>query len=108
MDHVKIGLSLPSALYSNQTGFVQFGDQLGHTHTGHAHVIRQPLLAGKTGVIVPGVAQEHGVGHLRAHGDVGVFEDEIRNLGKAVLQHRIDRVQLQILLLEQFPDFFDV
>jgi hypothetical protein len=54
---------------------------------------------------VPGIAQKHGVGDFRANGDIWVFQNEIRDLGKTVLQHGIDRVQLQILLLDDFPYF---
>ena len=108
MDGVKVRFPLSPALDRHQTGGFQFGDQLGDTRPGHAHVLRQPVLSRKTGIVVPGVAQKHGVGDLGANGDIRVFQDEIRDLGKTVLQHGIDRVQLQILLLEDFPDGFHV
>ena len=108
MDGVKVRFSLSPALDGHQTGLLQSGDQLGDTRPGHAHVLRQPVLPRKTRIVVPGVAQKHGVSDFCAHGNVRVFQDEIRDLGKAALQHGISRVQLQILLFEDFPDCFNV
>ena len=46
------------------------------------------------------------LGNFGADGQFGVFEDEIGDLGKAAAQDRIIRVQLQVLLLEDFSYSF--
>ena len=106
MDRVKVGFALSTTLNADQSSPLQLGDQLGDTGPGHAHVRRQPFLTWKTGLIVPGVAEEHGIGNFGADGQFGVFEDEIGDLGKAAAQDRIIRVQLQVLLLEDFSYSF--
>jgi len=108
MDGVNVGSSLSPALNAYQAGLFQFPHKLGHARPAHAHVLGQPILSRKARIIVPRVAQKHGIGHFGAQRQLGVFQDEIRDLGKASLQHGIDRVQLQILLLEDFPDCFHV
>ena len=108
MNGVDVGFALPSALDADQSGAFKFADKLGHAGPAHAHVNRQPILAGKTRIVVPRIAQKHGVSHFRTGRQIGIFQNEIWNLGEASLQHGIDRVQLQILLLEDFPDVFHV
>ena len=93
MDGVKVGLSLSPALDCHHAGSFQFGDQLGHARTCHAHILRQPILPRKAGIIVPGVAQKHRIGDFCANRDFRVFQNEIRDLGKASLQHGIEAVQ---------------
>ena len=104
VDGVKVGFALSPALDADQASRFEFRDQLRHAHSAHAHVLGQSILPGKAGVIVPGVAEEHRVGNFGSDGKVRVFEDEIGDLGKTVPQHGIDRVQLQILFLEDFPN----
>ena len=106
MDGVKVGFPLPPPFNSDQAGAFQFPHKFGHAGAAHAHVLRQPILARKTGIIVPGIAQKHGVGDLGTNGEVGVFEDEIGDLGKTTTQHGIVRVQFEVLLLDHFPDGF--
>src|SRR5205814_1114955 len=104
MDGVKIGFPLSPTLDCHQTGPFQFADQLSYSHPAHAHVLGQSVLAGKTKFVVPRVAQKHGVGDLGSRRNYRVFQNEIRDLGKASLQHGILRVELQVPLLEDFPD----
>lgn len=94
MDGVKVGLALAAPLDADQTDAVQFRDQLRDAHTAHAHVLGQPVLAGKARIIMPGVAQEHGIRDLGPHRKVRVFEDEIGHLREATPDNRIVRVQL--------------
>jgi hypothetical protein len=103
MNGINIGFAQSPALNSNESRFFQFTDEFGNTGSAHSHVFGQPLLPWKAGIIVPGVAQEHGVGHLGANGQIGVLENEIRDLGEAAPQHRIIGVELQVLLLDDFP-----
>jgi hypothetical protein len=63
MDGVDIGFPLPPALNTDQAGALKLTDKLGHARTAHAHIHRQPILTGKTGIIVPRITQKHGVGN---------------------------------------------
>ena len=92
VDGVKIGFTLTPATDGDQTGGLQFRDQLGHPDTRQAHVTGQPVLTGKTTVVMPGVAQEHGIGDLGPDGNFRIAEDEVGHLGEPVLQHGIGRV----------------
>jgi len=105
MNDVKVGFPLPPTLDRHHARPLQFSDQLGHPHPAHAHVLGQSVLARKTKIVMPRVAQEHGVRDLGSHGNFWVFQNEIGDLGKARLQHGILRVQLQVLLLKDFPDW---
>ena len=94
MNLVNICFALAPTLDGYQPRLFQFSDQLGDARPGQAHVIRQPVLPRKARIIMPGVAQEHGVGDFGTHRQACIFQNEIRDLGEAPLQHGIDRVQL--------------
>lgn len=104
MDGVEVCLSLPPALDADATGLFQFADELGHPCAAHAHVQGKSFLAGKAGIVVPRVTEEHGVNDLGAEGELGVPEDEIGDLGKTTPQDGIVGVEQQVLLLKEFPD----
>ena len=106
MDGVKVGLALAAPLDADQADPIQFRGQLGNAHPAHAHVLGQTVLAGKARIIVPGVAQEHSISHLGSHREVRVFEDKIWHLREAAPNDQVVGVQLQVLLLDDFPNLF--
>ena len=108
MNRVKIGFSLAAALNRDTPGAFQFADEFSHTRPAHAHVLGQAILTGKTGLIVPSVAQEHGVNDSCAERKIWVFQNEIRNLGEALRSDWIKRIQRNVLLLYDFPHRFHV
>ena len=108
MNGVEIRLALAASFNRHQFGPLQFPDEFGHARPAHAHVLRQTILARKTRIIVPGIAQKHGIRDLRADGQIRVFEDEIGHLRKATAEDWILRGQMQVMLLEDFPDLFHV
>src|SRR6185503_6631283 len=73
VDCVDIRLSKAAALDADQAAPAEFADELSHPGTAHPHVGGEPLLPRKAGFIVPSVAQEHGVSHLGANGQIRVF-----------------------------------
>ena len=106
MDRIKVRFTLPPAFNGHKPGTLQFTDKFGHARPAHAHVLSQTILPRKTRIIVPGVAQEHGVGDLCTDGKGWVFEDEIGDLREATPDDWIVRGEMQVLLFEDFPDLF--
>ena len=104
VDGVKVGLPLAATLNGNQTGAFQLSHEFSHPRPAHPHVLGQSVLPWKAGIIVPGIAQKHGVSDFGSRRQFRVLEDEIGDLSEAILEHGIGRVQPQVLLLEDFPD----
>jgi hypothetical protein len=104
VDGVTIRLSLTATLDRDEAASFQLSNEFGNAASAHAHVGRQAFLAGKAGIIVPGVTQEHGVSDFRSDRQVGLLEDEVGHLGKAPLRDRVCCVQLNIPFLNQFSN----
>ena len=58
----------------------------------------RPILSGKAQVVVPGVAQQQRVDGLGPDGDLGIAQDEIRQLREAIPRDRIGGIELHVLL----------
>src|SRR6266851_2233461 len=72
--------------------------KLCNSWSGYAHVLRQPVLSRKAEIVVPRIAQKHGVGDLRANRDLRIFQNEIRDLGEPSACNRVARRELDIAL----------
>lgn len=104
MDSVEVGLALAAPGNRNQSGPLQFPHEFSHARPAHAHVLGQTILTRKARIVVPRVAQEHRIRHLRTQRQVGVFEDEIGHLRKTAPDDWIVRGQLQVMLPDHFPN----
>ncbi len=82
----------------NKIRSFQLFDELIYPPNAHTDIFGQPRLAGEAFLIVPSVAEEHGVNHLRANAELWVFENELGDLAEATLNNRINSVQLDVFL----------
>src|SRR5712692_11810702 len=80
IDPIEVGFPLPPAGDPDEAGGLQFLDELVHPRDAHAHVMRQPILAGEATVVVPGEMQEHRISDLGTQAESPVTQDEIRHL----------------------------
>lgn len=104
MDGIEVGFPLSPALDRDQVDTLQFGDQLCDPRTGHAHILRESILAREAGIVVPGVAQKHGVNHLGANRQSAVAQYEIGHLRKTLPDHGIGGIQQNIALLDDLAN----
>jgi hypothetical protein len=104
MKPVKIGLSKPSLFDLQQLYRFKFLEIRADTAFCGSHVLGEPDLAGKAGVVVPRVFEKHGVGELRANRNIFFCEKEIRDLGKAVARRKIGTDYLNVSLFENVAD----
>ena len=77
IDRIKIGFPLPPPGDLNERGFLKLLYEAVHAGDTHAHVLGEPILAGKAKVIVPGVAEQQRVDRLGTDRNVGIAEDEV-------------------------------
>ena len=106
MDCVDIRLSQSTSFNADKPGLAQFANVLGDAGPTHPHVIREAILAGKTGIVVPSVAQEHRVSQFGPDRQIRVSQDEIWHLGKTATRDWIQRVQLDVVLAHDFTNRF--
>jgi hypothetical protein len=71
---------------------------------GGAHIVCELDLAGKAGVIVPCIFEQHGVRELGANGYVLFCKNEIWDLGEAVTRCKIGAHDFDIALFENVAD----
>src|SRR5205809_6852454 len=76
LDGVDVGLALAAALDLDQPGLLQLADQLRNARPCHAHVLGKAILTREAEIVVPTVADEHGVDHLSADRQGGHPQDE--------------------------------
>ena len=73
LDGVQVGLALTAARDLNELAAFEFLDKFVGARDAHAHVVGKPFLAGKAMVVVPCVAEEHGVDVFGAHREIGDY-----------------------------------
>ncbi len=98
LEGVHIRLTKSPALDGQEPFLLESFDESIDAPYASANVARQLLLSWKAAVIVPGIRQEHRKGYLLTDCQVAVFQDEIRNLGKAIRNNRIVRIQDNVSL----------
>jgi hypothetical protein len=101
---VKIGLSKPPLFDLQQLYRFKFLKIRADTALCGSHVLSEPDLAGKAGVVVPRVFEKHRVGELRANRNIFFGEKEIRNLGKAVTGSEIGTHYFNVSFFENVAD----
>jgi hypothetical protein len=97
-DRIEICFPLSALSDCDKIRSFQLFDELIYPPDAHTDILGQPRLAGEAFLIVPSVAEKHGVNHLRADAELWVFKNEVGNLGEATLNNRIDSVQLDVFL----------
>ena len=89
MQAVKVGPSKSPLCYFEEVRVFQLLQIRPDAALPCSDILCQLLLTGKTGVIAPGILQQHGVGELRADAQILVGQNEVGNLGEAVARRRI-------------------
>jgi hypothetical protein len=101
---VKIGLSKPSLFDLQQVYRLKFLEIRADTAFCGSHVLSEPDLAGKAGVVVPRVFEKHRVGELRANRNIFFGENEIWDLGEAVPRCKISTNNFDVSLSYDVAD----
>jgi len=96
MQAIEVGLAKAPLGHFEEAGILQFFEVGSHTAFPCSHVVRELLLAGKAGVIRPGVFQKHGIGELGADTELLIGEDEVRDLGEAMERDGISTDDLDV------------
>jgi hypothetical protein len=104
-DLIQVGLPLAATGDLNEARPFQLLDELADPRLAHAHVAREPLLAGKATVVVPGVVQEHGIGDFGAQAQLRVLEDEIWYLREAAAHNWVVGRELDIAFTQNVADW---
>src|SRR5437762_1261202 len=76
---VDVGLALSTALDGQPADLLELLQIRDETAASHTHILGNQLLAGIAIVVLPCVAQEQGIGELRAWRDRVGVEQEIRH-----------------------------
>ena len=103
---VQVGFTQASLDDFQEARLFQFLQVPPDTAFARSHIVGKFCLAGKAGVVAPCIFQQHCVGELRANGNVGFGEDEIRNLCKPVTRGEIsaDNFDVALFLFEDVAD----
>jgi hypothetical protein len=106
MDGVNIGSSLAATLNANKPGLFQLANEFSDARAAHAHVLGKPFLTWEARVVVPGVAEEHGINDLGANRQTTVTKDKIRDLRKASSCDWICGVEQDVVLFDDLANWF--
>jgi len=98
VDGVEVGPPLPASRNFNQRTALKLLDEAVDARNAHADILGEAVLAGKTKVVVPGVAEKQRVDRLCADRNVGIAQNEIRDLGEPIASHRVCGVELHVAL----------
>ena len=96
MQAIEVSLAKSSLGHFQEAGILQLFEVGSHTTLPRPHVVGELLLAGKAGVVRPGVFQEHGIGELGADAQVLIGEDEVWDLGEAMARDGIGADDLDV------------
>src|SRR3982750_518757 len=83
---VDIGLAQATALDCEEPLFLEFLKVRHHAASAYTSVVGKDLLARKTTVSLPGVAEQHHIGELGAGSDVGPAKNGVGDLSEALLE----------------------
>lgn len=103
LDFVEVRLALTASDDFHQSGGFERLDEFIDARNAHAHVLGETFLAGKAGIVVPRVAEKHRINDFRSDRQNGIAQNKIRDLGEPATCDRIERVELNVLLLENVP-----
>ena len=98
IDRVEVRLPLSPSRDLDEAAALELLDESVDARDAHSDILREPILSGEAKVVVPRVAEQQRVDRLCADRDVGVAQDEIRDLGKSMQGHRIDGVERHVAL----------
>ena len=98
IDGVEVRPPLPASRNFNERTALKLLDEAIDARDAHADILGEAVLAGKAKIVVPGVAEKQRVDRLCADRNVGIAQNEIRNLREPIASHRVCGVELHVAL----------
>lgn len=107
IDRIEVRFSLSSSGDFDKGASFKLFDVAVYAGDAHSNIFGEPVLAGKTEIVVPCVAEKQRIYCLGSDRDVGMAQNEIWNLGEAVQRHGVGAVYSHIAFFV-FEDVADV
>ena len=104
MQPVEVGLAEAPLFDLQQLHGFQLFEIRANAAFGCTHVLCEPNLSGKAGVVIPCVLEKHRVSELSADGDIFFGENEVRDLSEAMTGCKIGTNDFDIAFSENVAD----